>query len=84
MSRDFIAMVISRAAHDEHFRRLLQANPEAAADAMEWEYTPEDLRRVEGLRANLVGLDENASREYLQGIAEQPQNADAAFLREEE
>lgn len=84
MSRDFIAMVISRAVHNESFRHLLQTNPEAAADAMEWEYEPEDLRRLKGLQENLVGLDSEEAREFLQGIADEPQKVDAAFLREEE
>ncbi|MHB9133706.1 MAG: hypothetical protein ACYDBB_21800 [Armatimonadota bacterium] len=74
MSRDFVTAVISRAVHEEIFRQLLQNDAEAAADAMEMEYTPDDLRELQALQNFISGLDSDKSREYLQGIAHQPQD----------
>ena len=74
MSRHFITQVISRALHDEDFRALLQRDAESAANAMELEYSPEDLRAVEALHSSIDDLDSDAAREYLQGITQQEQD----------
>ncbi len=74
MSRDFISQVIGRAVHDAPFRHLLQHDAEGAADAMGLMYTPDDLRAVEALRTSIDALDADAAREYLQGLAAQPQD----------
>ncbi len=84
MSRDFRTAVIARAVHDEGFRQLWQRDPEAAADAMEMTYDQDDLRELQALSSMMTGLDADASREFLQGLAQQPQDVFGSPQRTEE
>lgn len=74
MSREFMTQVIGRAIHEEGFRRLLQHDAQTATDAMGLTYTPDDLRAVQALSTSITALSSDAAREFLQGLAEQPQD----------
>lgn len=59
--------MISRAVHDEEFRRHWQHDPEGAANAMEMTFDPADLREIQAPGSMIAHLDDDAVRDILQG-----------------